>query len=408
MNRLCTAPFSSTQQGLQGWVYVSARVPMLPASLFGDGFAYRQGMGEEATAAFERCIELNTEWPQLQHLCMYELAWSHMARRDWGESVRLWEVLEKRSQWSPAFYKYMKALCMLRETGDVGSVATEMGMIPSLVTRKFSGKYLPIEAYVMRKIEDYNLSTKRGLKSRGGRLAFMEIMYLWNMISIMSTEGLEVAEKELLNLTLDRTRGALDDDVEMSRKLILGQVYMYTNQYLQALKLFQSAASSTNIRCDFLSCGRPLHIMPCIPRLVTNPRWHPIPSRENWISPHANFEIGNLLLLSVATLKASHRFANLATEMLEVSWWQVTHWGFGWGCVRGGAKYLGWTTMPLTCPHLLHRADRVLILTGSLYPSVLSNWWSLSRETTILKSGYGSKIRCGSQVESGGNLIVLM
>jgi hypothetical protein len=63
-----------------------------------------------------------------------------------------WEALESGSKWCPGFYVYMKALCIRQSTQDVCKSANEFGKIPSMCMRRFSGKRIPVEAYVSRKV----------------------------------------------------------------------------------------------------------------------------------------------------------------------------------------------------------------------------------------------------------------
>ena len=56
------------------------------------------------------------------------------------------------SKWCPGFYVYMKALCTRQCTEDVCEAANEFGKIQTMYMRRFSGKRIPVEAYVSRKV----------------------------------------------------------------------------------------------------------------------------------------------------------------------------------------------------------------------------------------------------------------
>mmetsp|Transcript_29668 Transcript_29668/g.75147 ORF Transcript_29668/g.75147 Transcript_29668/m.75147 type:complete len:248 (+) Transcript_29668:1304-2047(+) len=178
----------------------------------------------------------------------------------------------------------MKGLCLLRETQDVCKAAAVMGGIPALCKRRFSGKQIPIEAYVNRKVEDHELDTGRGLESVGGSLAVLEILYLWNMMGSLSPQELEKAEAELKGAERKGAQG-LGAEVEAMRLLILGNVYSYTGRFVEALAQYRKA-------CEF------------------------VPQQEKWVWAHAKYEIGSLLLMSVAHLEQSHRFASLSSALV--------------------------------------------------------------------------------------------
>jgi len=189
------------------------RFPDSALFLFNQGRLDRlKGDGAAAVKSFERCIHVNADWSQLKHLCHYELGWGTMAQGKWGQSREHWEVLERDSKWCPAFYVYMKGLCLLRETQDVCKAAAVMGEIPGLCKRRFSGKQIPIEAYVNRKVVDHELDTGRGLETVGGRLAVLEMLYLWNMFQTLSPPEMEAAEAELTGAERSETQG-LDTEV---------------------------------------------------------------------------------------------------------------------------------------------------------------------------------------------------
>uniref|UniRef100_A0A7S0VZX4 Tetratricopeptide repeat protein 39B n=1 Tax=Hemiselmis tepida TaxID=464990 RepID=A0A7S0VZX4_9CRYP len=63
------------------------RFPDSALFLFNQGRLDRlKGDGTAAVRSFERCMEVNSEWSQLKHLCHYELGWGTMAQGKWGVS----------------------------------------------------------------------------------------------------------------------------------------------------------------------------------------------------------------------------------------------------------------------------------------------------------------------------------
>jgi len=72
--------------------------------------------------------------------------------------------------------------------------------------------------------------------------------------------------------------------VQAMRLLMLGNIYSYTGRFVDALAKYRQA-------CEF------------------------VPRQEKWVFPHAKFEIGSLLLMSVANLEPHHRFGALALAL---------------------------------------------------------------------------------------------
>eukprot|EP00281_Chroomonas_sp_CCMP1168_P024499 CAMPEP_0206228148 /NCGR_PEP_ID=MMETSP0047_2-20121206/9015_1 /ASSEMBLY_ACC=CAM_ASM_000192 /TAXON_ID=195065 /ORGANISM="Chroomonas mesostigmatica_cf, Strain CCMP1168" /LENGTH=494 /DNA_ID=CAMNT_0053651373 /DNA_START=226 /DNA_END=1706 /DNA_ORIENTATION=- len=177
-----------------------AKFPDSAIFLFIEGRLDRlKGDGPRAIKSWEKCMSVNADWVQLQHLCCYELGWSFMANAHWGVAKGHWQRLVNESKWSKAFYVYMKALCMLKE-GMICEAAAEFGSMLEHTKRRFSGKQIPIEAYIQRKVEDHELDSGQGIESFGGKMLVHEMLYLWNMIGSLSEDELAKTRTELEGL----------------------------------------------------------------------------------------------------------------------------------------------------------------------------------------------------------------
>ena len=153
----------SFRRGLQEHIEVASKLLDHTLARFPDGglFLFIKGRLERlrrdlraSVACFMRSADMQTEFVQLQHLCYYELGWSHFFLGEYGESLKYFGVLSVESEWSKAFYGYMKALCLL-ELGDVAQAQQLLLSLPDLVKRSFGGKTLSVEQFVVRKVTQY-------------------------------------------------------------------------------------------------------------------------------------------------------------------------------------------------------------------------------------------------------------
>jgi tetratricopeptide (TPR) repeat protein len=65
---------------------------------------------KEATEQFQKAIDIQKDWKQLQHMCFWELGIIYMMEEKWQETYDMYDVLQKESNWSKAVYTYLKAI----------------------------------------------------------------------------------------------------------------------------------------------------------------------------------------------------------------------------------------------------------------------------------------------------------
>ncbi|KND04437.1 uncharacterized protein SPPG_00166 [Spizellomyces punctatus DAOM BR117] len=155
-----------------------------------------EGKPSAAIAEYKRVMNLQSDWRQLVHVCVWDSGICNGALGDWTEAANCYEVLFKESRWSKAIYRYMQAVYLyaIDEEKNRDTVAAMLKEVPKL-TQKIAGKSIPMEKFVSRKSRKFALQNNRLL------LPHFEILYLWN--------GFDVIPQEMLSKFLDRLDIAL-------------------------------------------------------------------------------------------------------------------------------------------------------------------------------------------------------
>jgi len=123
------------------------------------------------------------------------------------------------------------------------------------------------------------------------KILAMEISYIWNWYACMSTEDLaqylkdiEPLEAELSSLKQSSEADPLLKEFEVSLSLIKGTILNNSGRFGEAIKLVTKAAQE-------------------------------VTSKEKWVWGHAVYELGTMLLTSVAKLPADHKFHKLGSAL---------------------------------------------------------------------------------------------
>lgn len=242
--------------------------------------------------------------------------------------------------------------------------------ISSMCIRKFGGKRIPIEAFVTRKVAEHELDTGAGLESNGGRIACLEILYLWNMFgtdryrhhdyvmtSLFNTlrisclkprarPGSEPKRFKMAHLTVadalmirmmsclwhhhlqrcypSRTPGDSPDSLPA---FVAGAMSVSDLERAER-DLMNLAWTNAGVKSGLRSSGVEgmdddveLMRLLILGKVMSYSRRYSeaialyrqacsrVPKRETWVWAHAKFEVGCFLLLSVATMDEADRWA---------------------------------------------------------------------------------------------------
>lgn len=144
---------------------------------------------KESNESFLQAIAVldsnNNNIPQLKDLCYYDLGLNHLWLLEWDEAANYFETLAKNNYWSKAFYVYAQAVCLYMK-GNKEEAITLFNSIPALVVRKYGGRTLGVEQYVLRKLKMYT-----ELQFELGNLPALEMIYIWNGFYCMPVPLLE-------------------------------------------------------------------------------------------------------------------------------------------------------------------------------------------------------------------------
>lgn len=216
---------------------------------------------------FERAVEAQKDWKQLQHLCFYELGWCHFFNFDWVESEKYFGRLCKENEWSKGFYAYMQGLCYY-EQGQLEQATKYFLQVPELMKRRFGGKQISVEQYVGRKVKQYVTADAITLI-----LPSLEMTYLWNgfaqMPEVNVRKNLTILES-WVNDAANATQLENPEVLALTRLLRAALVKELGPSYYEEVKELLNKVEAAK-------------------KEIVN---------ENWIIPHARYEYATMLLMS--------------------------------------------------------------------------------------------------------------
>ncbi|KAI8088521.1 hypothetical protein BDF21DRAFT_378735 [Thamnidium elegans] len=198
---------------------LSDRVLAYSLKLYPDGvfflyFSGRQLVARnqlvEAKNQYQKAIDTQKDWKQLQHMCYWELGLINLLQQNWQESLDCYTTLHKESNWSKAVYTYLQAISLFvlatnddtktpEEKEKLAKEAGEMMVKVTSAKQKIAGKSIPLEKFVARKA--------RKFIAQNNRLLFpdLEALNAFSAFDFMSIDllhnNLERTTKEIYRLT---------------------------------------------------------------------------------------------------------------------------------------------------------------------------------------------------------------
>ncbi len=163
-----------------------------------------QALAEKAITQFETARDVQKEYVQLKHICMWDLSLCNMSLTKWKEASDQFTILANENNWSKAVYNYGRAANMY-EAGAQGQLGQEamkeaaaiFKKVPTL-TQKIAGKSIPMEKFVARKSKKFDTY---------GRLLLpgLEFAYVYHCLSnapryILCDEALVMVSDALADL----------------------------------------------------------------------------------------------------------------------------------------------------------------------------------------------------------------
>lgn len=168
------------------------------------------GKVECALPLYRQAVESQNLYPQIHHMCYWELLFAHSYLHNWCQAVDYAARLAAESRWSPCVYSYMLAILLNADENRLENADTIEKLLKKvpLVTLRIAGKSLPVEKFCVRKVNRFQ---------RTGSLLFAhyEFLYFWSGFSVMSTNS-KLIESTLHDLeaaykSLDLKKVDVDD-----------------------------------------------------------------------------------------------------------------------------------------------------------------------------------------------------
>ncbi|SPO24760.1 uncharacterized protein UTRI_01732_B [Ustilago trichophora] len=166
-----------------------------------------QALAEKAIAQFETARDIQKEYVQLKHICMWDLSLCNMSLTKWKEAHDQFTILAEENNWSKAVYNYGRASNLYEhavQSNDRETAASAMkeaaeifGRVPGL-TQKIAGKSIPMEKFVARKSKKFTTYNRLLLPG-------LEFAYVYHCLSnapryILCDEALVMVSEALADL----------------------------------------------------------------------------------------------------------------------------------------------------------------------------------------------------------------
>ncbi|KAI9220706.1 hypothetical protein BC828DRAFT_382876 [Blastocladiella britannica] len=177
-------------------------------------------------------------WPEIARVLEFEACMNAMVRLDWPEALRIARDLQARTYWSPAFFAYTVAVCAAMAGAEHDTeVRKRLAACPDLVVRKFGGKVISVEQWVVKKCGVW----KDRDATVGEWVPGLEILLIWNLFGCMPVPTLTAAYAKIVD-ALDRAASAEDPDALVVLYCILGAVEKERRDWAAATRALESIA----------------------------------------------------------------------------------------------------------------------------------------------------------------------
>ncbi|GAC96399.1 hypothetical protein PHSY_003979 [Pseudozyma hubeiensis SY62] len=162
-----------------------------------------QALAEKAITQFETARDVQKEYVQLKHICIWDLSLCNMSLCNWKEAYTQFNILADENNWSKAVYNYGRASNLYEhavqsdDKRGMDQAAEIFRKVPTL-TQKIAGKSIPMEKFVARKSKKF---------TQYGRLLLpgLEFAYVYHCLSnapryVLCDEALVLVSEALADL----------------------------------------------------------------------------------------------------------------------------------------------------------------------------------------------------------------
>ncbi|KAI9142872.1 outer membrane protein Iml2/Tetratricopeptide repeat protein 39 [Paraphysoderma sedebokerense] len=153
-----------------------------------------------STTYLNQSQEAQNEWKELHSLNDYEIALNHLMSLNWEKAIERFEKLKKGTYWSTSFFTFALGSCYEMLSLSLSSSNPELSKqhhekatelfkaAPGYVNRKFGGRVVSVEQYVIRKVKLFEQDDFKKTMVPG-----LELVYLWNGYTSMDTPTLRAS-----------------------------------------------------------------------------------------------------------------------------------------------------------------------------------------------------------------------
>ncbi|KAH7923486.1 hypothetical protein BV22DRAFT_1196685 [Leucogyrophana mollusca] len=234
------------------WILNRAKIQRMTSDAEGAIKTLKDGLSPGRTHSFR----------QADTLLAFELAWTLLSHRRYQEAADMFMKVTKLNSWSHATYRFIAAGCYF-SMGNHDKAQEMLDAIPSLLDkRKLSGKDLPTEVFIKKKLAFYK---KKQVRRGGDEARFVEaikispaeeIAIFWNTHARISKDVAEAHIKDWSSLsppvaaespyivspTSTSSPPDLDTEDELAvRSLLLGIVHRTLGEHKAARALLIDA-----------------------------------------------------------------------------------------------------------------------------------------------------------------------
>ncbi|KAI8332752.1 hypothetical protein BD560DRAFT_494053 [Blakeslea trispora] len=215
-------PLSDINEELADRV-LAYNLKLYPDGVFFLYFSGRQlstrGLLDQAKQQYQKAIDMQKDWKQLQHMCYWELGLINSLQQNWQGSQVCYTKLQQESNWSKAVYYYLQALSLYmlsleeKDSKEQSKLLKQAHIMMQKVTgakQKIAGKSIPVEKFVSRKARKF--------------IAQDDSLLLPDLEALNAFSAFEFMSRDLLEANLARTTKEID---RLSTKTAYAEVLNY-------------------------------------------------------------------------------------------------------------------------------------------------------------------------------------
>ncbi|CAD6884370.1 unnamed protein product [Tilletia controversa] len=163
--------------------YHLERYPQGIFFLYFSGRLYStQGLNERAIQQFTAARDVQKEYVQLRHICVWDMSLCNLSLGHWQEAQAQFDVLLKESNWSKAVYNYAVGATRW-QSGDESAETNAVICKTTSLMQRIAGKSIPLEKFASRKSKKFKLQNRLLVPA-------MELGYVFHTFSNASRKSL--------------------------------------------------------------------------------------------------------------------------------------------------------------------------------------------------------------------------